>query len=212
MEYLLLDALGSFNQYSGWIVWNLFLAFIPLALSFGLFRRRRISRTPLWWLVLIVFIAFLPNAPYLLTDIIHLIRAVRAGYSVWIITLVFIPLHVFAILAGLEAYVISLLNQSHYLKRAGAKQFVHWAEFLAHALCAIGIYLGRFRRFNSWDLITQPRTVLIDTLDYLTSKRPLLVIIVTFLIITGAYWIAKQVTIGIGLRIRQLRQENEGIH
>lgn len=206
MEYLLANALEVFDRHSGWIVWNLFLAFIPLALSFWLFRRRRISRTPLWWLLLIVFIAFLPNAPYLLTDIIHLIRAIRAGYSAWIITIIFIPLHLFAILAGLEAYVISLLNQGHYLKRVGAKQFVLEAELLAHALCAIGIYLGRFKRFNSWDLITQPGAVLVDTLNQLTSKRPLAVMIITFVVIAVTYWLAKQVTIGVVLRIRQLRQ------
>ncbi len=209
MEYLLRDALESFNRHSGWIVWNLFLAFIPLILSFWLFRRRQVARTPLWWAILLVFIAFLPNAPYLLTDIIHLIRAVRAGYSVWIITLIFIPLHLFAILAGLEAYVISLLNQGHYLKRVGAQRFVLGAELLAHALCAIGIYLGRFKRFNSWDLLTQPSTVFVDALNQLTSKRPLAVMILTFVVITGIYWLAKQVTIGLGLRIRQLRHHRD---
>lgn len=209
MESILANAREVFDRHSGWIVWNLFLAFIPLILSFWLFRRRRISRTPFWWLLFIVFIAFLPNAPYLLTDIIHLLRAIRAGYSAWIITLIFIPLHTFAILAGLEAYVISLLNQGHYLKRVGAKQVVLAAELAAHALCAIGIYLGRFKRFNSWDLITQPGAVLLDTLNQLTSKRPLAVTIMTFVIITVTYWLAKQVTIGVILRIRQLRQGEE---
>lgn len=209
MESILANAREVFDRHSGWIVWNLFLAFIPLILSFWLFRRRRISRTPLWWLLFIVFIAFLPNAPYLLTDIIHLLRAIRAGYSAWIITLIFIPLHTFAILTGLEAYVISLLNQGHYLKRVGAKQFVLGAELLAHALCAIGIYLGRFKRFNSWDLITQPGAVLLDTFNQLTSKRPLAVTIMAFVIITVTYWLAKQVTIGVILRIRQLRQGEE---
>lgn len=209
MEYLLQEALDAFNRHSGWIVWNLFLALIPLLLSFWLFRCRPISRTLLWWGGLMIFIAFLPNAPYLLTDIIHLIRAVQAGYSVWIITLIFIPLHLFAILAGLEAYVISLLNQGHYLRRVGAQRWVLAAELLAHALCAIGIYLGRFKRFNSWDLLTQPSTVLIDALNHLTSKRPLAVMIITFMVITGIYWLAKQITIGLGLRIRQLRHHGD---
>ncbi|MGL4883991.1 MAG: DUF1361 domain-containing protein, partial [Waterburya sp.] len=75
MESILANAFEAFNQYSGWIVWNLFLAFIPLALSFWLFVRRNIKRSLLWWIGLVVFIAFLPNAPYLLTDIIHLIDA-----------------------------------------------------------------------------------------------------------------------------------------
>ena len=101
MESILADAFEAFNNYSGWIVWNLFLAFIPLILSFWLFLRRSKQRSLLWWLGLIVYITFLPNAPYLLTDIIHLIEAIRANYSIWITTLVFIPLHLLAILIGL---------------------------------------------------------------------------------------------------------------
>lgn len=204
MEAMLADALEVFDRHSGWIVWNLFLAFIPLVLSFWLFRRRRIQRSPLWWLILIIFIAFLPNAPYLLTDIIHLIRATRAGYSVWIITLIFIPLHLFAILSGLEAYVISVINQGHYLIKQGAKKYVIPAEFLVHALSALGVFLGRFRRFNSWDLVTQPNVVFAETLDDLTSKKPLVVTFITFIVISLSYMLMKQVTLGLMLQFRRI--------
>ncbi len=210
MKYILANALGAFNRYSGWIIWNLFLAFIPLALSFWLFRWQTKSRSLLWWIGLIVFIAFLPNAPYLLTDIIHLIEATRAGYSAWIITLIFIPLHLFAILSGLEAYVVSLINQGHYLRRQGAGKFVIWAELIVHALCAVGVYLGRFRRFNSWDLVTQPRIVFIKTINDLTTKQPLLVIAITFVVIAVSYWLMKQVTLGLLLRIRYARLSGDG--
>ena len=203
MEAILANALEAFNKHSGWIIWNLFLAFIPLALSFWLFRWRTKSRSLLWWIGLIVFISFLPNAPYLLTDIIHLIRATREGYSVWIITLIFIPLHLFAILSGMEAYVISVMNQGHYLKKQGAGKFLVWAELITHALSAIGVYLGRFRRFNSWDLVTQPNIVITDSLNDLTSKRPVVVIVITFIMITVCYWLMKQLTLGIILRIRE---------
>lgn len=205
MESLLGNALEAYNRYSGWIIWNLFLAFIPLVLSFWLFRRRSRSRPFLWWLALIVFIAFLPNAPYLLTDIIHLIRAIRSGYSVWTITLFFIPLHLFAIVAGFEAYVIALINQGYYLKRCGAGQFVVWAELLAHALCAVGVYLGRFLRFNSWDLVTDPGNVLLATIDQLTTRLPVLVMIIIFVVLLVLYWPMKQITLGLLLRLESLR-------
>jgi uncharacterized membrane protein len=212
MESILANAFEAFNQYSGWIVWNLFLAFIPLALSFWLFtqpyskRGSKVARRSLlWWVGFLVFIAFLPNTAYLLTDIIHLIEAIRAGYSIWITTLIFIPLHLFAIFIGWEAYVISLLNQSRYLERQGAKKFVLVSEILVHALCAVGIYLGRFLRFNSWDFVTQPNVVLVSTLDNLTSKKPLLVIIITFAVLTVLYWLTKQVTLGILWRIRNYK-------
>ncbi|MGL5076266.1 MAG: DUF1361 domain-containing protein [Waterburya sp.] len=205
MESILTNAFEAFNQYSGWIVWNLFLAFIPLALSFWLFVRKNIKRSLLWWIGLVVFIAFLPNAPYLLTDIIHLIDAIRAGYSIWITTLVFIPLHLLAIGLGWEAYVISLINQSHYLEKQGVKKLIPLSEFLVHVLSAIGIYLGRFLRFNSWDLVTQPNILLTSTLNDLTDKKPLLVIFITLIILTIFYWVMKQVTLGVLLRIRYFR-------
>ncbi len=201
---MLADALVVFERHSGWIIWNLFLAFIPLALSFWLFRRRHISRTWFWWMIYIIFIAFLPNAPYLLTDIIHLIRATRAGYSVWIITLIFIPLHVFAILSGLEAYVVSLINQNHYFKKLGLKRYIFTSEIMIHILCAVGVFLGRFRRFNSWDLVTQPDVILAKTLDDLTSKKPVLVIFITFVVITISYTLMKQITFGLMLQFRRI--------
>lgn len=212
MSYRFFELLSAFsNIYSGWILWNLFLAFIPLVLSFVLFRRKTSIRPIWWWALLVVFIAFLPNAPYMLTDIIHLIRGIRAGYSGWVIALVFIPLHITAILAGFEAYVISLINQGSYLKRQGAEKWVLRAELLVHALCAVGIYIGRFRRFNSWDLVSAPTDVVLTTLDDLTAQRPAAVMIITFIVLTIAYWAMKQITLGIYLRVRYAKQGKDVI-
>jgi uncharacterized membrane protein len=191
------------NIYSGWILWNLFLAFIPLVLS------KTIARPIQWWLLFVVYFLFLPNAPYLLTDIIHLIRGIRLGYSVWVIALVFVPLHLFAIVAGTEAYVIALINQGHYLKRLDLRRYVMWSELGTHLLCAIGIFLGRFRRFNSWDLVSDPTDLMLQTLDDLTSKRPLLVIFISFAVLVVLYWVMKQITLGLLLRIRYARSGKE---
>lgn len=203
MTERLIHALSALRQHSGWIIWNLFLAFIPLALSVWLFRSSSRSRSILWWVGFLVFIAFLPNAPYLLTDIIHLIEAIRDDYSVWVITLAILPPHLIAILAGFEAYVISLINLGYYLQREGIGRLVIWAELMTHTLCAIGIYLGRFPRLNSWDFVTQPDAVARTVMDNLTSKRPVLVIAITFVILTVLYWLMKQVTLGFILRMRQ---------
>lgn len=211
MERILGEYLGEFNGYSGWIVWNLFLAFIPMALSFWLFRWPHRSRTLVWWIALVSFIAFLPNAPYLLTDIIHLVGAARSTDSIWIVTLFFIPLHTFAILAGFEAYVVSLINQGHYLKKQGAGQFVKGAEILVHILCAIGIYLGRFIRFNSWDLITNPKNVLLVSMNELTSKFPVVVVLITVVVLILFYWIMKQITLGLVLRVQHVRRADRGL-
>ncbi|MBW4635091.1 MAG: DUF1361 domain-containing protein [Iphinoe sp. HA4291-MV1] len=179
----------------GWMTWNLFLAFIPLALSVWLFRTR-CGRSWVWWLGFVVFYAFLPNAPYLLTDIIHLIDDIRTIQSVWIITLVLIPLYVVVIFAGLEAYVISLINLSYYLHRIGKSKWILWVELMTHALCAVGVYWGRFLRFNSWDFVTQPDALLTRGVEETLGKQPLVIITITFGILVTLHWIMKRVTLG----------------
>ncbi|EDX85486.1 conserved hypothetical protein [Synechococcus sp. PCC 7335] len=189
------------------VVWWIALLLISIGMSYFLFNRPRSARTFLWWLGLVGFIAFLPNAPYVLTDIIHLIKGTRgSGIQVWLIALVFIPLHTVAILLGFEAYVLSILNQAYYLKKRGNERFILPSELLIHALSAIGIYLGRFVRLNSWDIATDPTSVLMITLNTLTTRRPAAVVFVTFVILTVLYWIMKQITLGIKLRIYYRKQ------
>ncbi|MDF5718834.1 MAG: DUF1361 domain-containing protein [Rhizonema sp. NSF051] len=187
----------------GWMSWNLFLAFIPLALSVWLFRTKR-GRSWVWWLGFVVFYAFLPNAPYLLTDVIHLIEDIRVTQSVWVITLVLIPVYVLVILAGFEAYVISLINLGHYLHRISKTQWIIRVELITHVLNAVGIYWGRFLRFNSWDIITQPDYLLAKGVEETLGKQPLVIITTTFGILTALYWIMKLVTLGF------IRQRSQG--
>jgi uncharacterized membrane protein len=192
--------------YSSWISWNLFLAFIPMALSFWLFRRST-RPNPFWWLVFLIYAAFLPNAPYLLTDIIHTIQAVRSTYSIWVITLIFLPIHFVAIFSGFQAYVIALINQGTYLTRRGHGRWVNVLELMTHALSALGIYMGRFDRLNSWEFVSDPTEVLQSVLNNLTAKFPVVVIVVSFFIITVLYWVMKQVNLGLVLRYREVRQQ-----
>lgn len=194
-EQLLARLLQVLGRNMGWMTWNLFLAFIPLVLSVWLFRTRR-GGSWLWWLGFLVFYAFLPNAPYLLTDVIHLIYDIRTIQSVWVITLVLIPVYLLVILAGFEAYVISLINLGYYLHRIDKSQWILWVELITHALCAIGIYWGRFLRFNSWDFITQPDALLTRGVEELLGKQPLLIITVTFIILVILHSLMKRVTLG----------------
>lgn len=185
---------------TNYIVWAITLVLI--ALDLWLLRSPQ-SRSWFWWLGFLVFIAFLPNAPYVLTDIIHLVEDIRQGYSIWTITLALVPQYLIFMIGGFEAYVLSLINLGEYLKRHGLGKFVLWVELTLHALSAIGIYLGRFLRFNSWDFVTQLHTLADSIVDDLVAKRPILVMGVTFAVIAGLYWIMKQVSLGIILRRKQ---------
>ncbi|MBD2663374.1 hypothetical protein B6N60_03256 [Richelia sinica FACHB-800] len=178
-----------------WMTWNLFLAFIPLVLSVWLFRTKK-GRSWVWWLGFTVFYAFLPNAPYLLTDVIHLIDDIRQIQSVWVITLVLIPVYLLVILAGFEAYVISLINWGYYLHRIGKSNWIFKMEIITHALCAVGIYWGRFLRFNSWDFITQPDAILTRGVEEILGKQPLVIIAITFVILLALHLLMKRVTLG----------------
>jgi uncharacterized membrane protein len=196
-----------FNYSTPFMTWNLFLAFIPLILSIWLFRLTP-RRSLLWWVTFGIFVAFLPNAPYVLTDIIHLITLIRFDHSVWTITLVLIPQYLFFIFSGLEAYVISLINLGYYYNKLQWGKSIIWVELVTHLLCALGIYLGRFQRFNSWDILTKPDYLMHSIVDNLTGKWSVMTISVTFLILVVLHWLMKEITLGIIERFRYRRTIN----
>lgn len=207
IQYVLHKTLEILQDNIGWMSWNLFLAFIPLGLSFILFRSlvaeasthvlARRSRSLFWWFGVLAFIAFLPNAPYVLTDVIHLIEAIRVYDSIWIIVLIIIPLYLVFFFAGFEAYVLALINLGYFLKQCGLGRYVLVAELLLHELSAFGIYLGRFLRFNSWDIVTQLDALTTSIVDDVARKGPLLIITLTFMLITALYWLMKRVTLAV---------------
>lgn len=196
MTTWMINALKILRDNLPWMGWNLFLAIIPFALSIWLFRRSQ-SRSLLWLVGFLAFVAFLPNAPYVLTDIIHLIRDIRWGESAWVITLVLVPQYLLFMLVGFEAYVLSLINLGHYMRQQGWGARIREAEMLLHALSAIGVYLGRFLRFNSWDILAKPHMLLDTVVDDLLAKWPLLVMAITFCVIAGLYWPLKQITLAV---------------
>lgn len=77
------------------------------------------------------------------------------------------------------------------------------AEVICHLLSAIGIYLGRFLRFNSWDLVTAPDAIATEVVNNVVGKRPLVIIAITFIIVAGLYWVMKRVSLATVLRKSQ---------
>ena len=185
------NAWQLFNLSTERIVWNSFLALIPFVLSIWLFRVS-LSRSLLWWLIFFVFVLFLPNAPYILTDSIHLISYIHQGYAKSLILLVLIPQYSIFIFIGFQLYVLSLLNLESYCDKHNLKASILPVELILHFLSAVGIYLGRFLRLNSWDLVTKPDEVFLS-FDNLLHKKPLIFISVCFLIIWGLYEVNKRV-------------------
>jgi uncharacterized membrane protein len=171
----------------GWMGWNLSLALVPLVLARFLFGHRE---RPRWLLITggAVFVAFLPNAPYVLTDVLHL-PGELTGRNHWLAAaLVGQYLCLFA--AGFAAYVLSLVRLERWLADHGVSQRRVLAVDLAlHALCAVGIVLGRVFRFNSWDVLTNP-TGLLDLMR-IPQPRTFAVLFVLFAILVGGATLAR---------------------
>ncbi len=181
-----------------------------MALDIWVLRQRGV-RSLRWWGGFFWFIAFLPNAPYVLTDIIHLIRQIKEGNSVWTVTLALIPQYLAFMLLGFGAYVLSVMNLGYYLKQQGWGKFILVTEITIHALSAIGIYLGRFIRFNTWDILTNPDALVNTVMNDLIGKRPVVVMAATFVVIAVLYWVMKQVILGISQRFYRTQSESESI-
>jgi len=139
------------------MIWNLFLAWIPFLISFFLYQMR-VRRG---WALLVAgcaWLAFFPNAPYMLTDLIHLGKPKSA--PIWFDSMMLVT---FA-WNGLFLALVSLrMMQSLVRQRWG--NLVSWFFALAVlVLSGFGVYLGRFERWNSWDVVTNPSSILADIL------------------------------------------------
>ena len=136
----------------GSLVWNLFLAWVPLVFALlarsefkpGASRSWRFGGFAAAWLL------FFPNAPYIFTDVIHL---TTYFYRHFWIDLVLILL---CALTGLVLGFVSLFLMQGLVRRLFGG-LASWLFIVAVAtLSGFGIYLGRFLRFNSWDVVWKP--------------------------------------------------------
>jgi uncharacterized membrane protein len=183
--------------------WNLLLALVPLALSTLLFEDER-KRGWFWWLGVGLFAAFLPNAPYALTDVIHLFERFDAepDLPVWATVLIVLEFGVYALVC-FQAYVWSVMSFVAYLQRHGLRWRSVAVELPVNALCAIGIYLGRIQRLNSWNVVTAPRRVLHQTVHGLVHPQPAQSIVVAFVVITVLYYILKAINVEIRAKLAE---------
>lgn len=141
------------------MAWNLLLASVPALLAALLFRPER-EPSPSWWIGLALFVAFLPNAPYVLTDVIHFAGEVRATPDDLHVAVVLIPKYAVFFTVGFGCYAFALLRLEGWLRARGwSLPTVRGVDLTMHAASAVGVFLGRVFRFNSWDLAVRPHEV-----------------------------------------------------
>ena len=163
---------------------NLFLAWIPFWAA-CLIRWMVHSWRRDWLFLLIpgaVWLFFLPNAPYMLTDLLHL-SVVKESTPIHLDLLVILSSAVTAYFLGFSS--LFLLQE---LLAERFNRIVSWVfSFVVLWLCGIGVYLGRFLRWNSWDLVDRPLSIILDTLDILKQTEAASFVIVFSLFLCSTY-------------------------
>jgi uncharacterized membrane protein len=156
------------------LIWNLFLAWVPLGAAwvFGRALGREQAKAvgvphppqayllagwpggvPPRWLAggaFVTWLLFLPNSPYIITDLIHLHH--MAGQALWYDALMIF----FFALGGLLAGLVSVAAIHRSLRRVVGR-WPAWGTIIGCLiLCGFGVFLGRFQRWNSWDALQDP--------------------------------------------------------
>jgi uncharacterized membrane protein len=153
----------SGNRDYNFLIWNLFLAWIPLGLAHiaSVMAWRRTFLIFALPLVVVLWMLFFPNAPYILTDLQHL-GYPKPGVPLWFDMLMLIWFAWTGLLLGVVSLFLMHDIVRHQFGRVAGWVFV----FTVGVLCGFGIYIGRFLQYNSWDILSNPLELLHDLRSY----------------------------------------------
>ncbi|TLV01052.1 DUF1361 domain-containing protein [Dyadobacter luticola] len=153
------------------LAWNLFLAWVPLLFIKWVWEKEAKQSLPFWQLAifLTIWLLFFPNAPYIITDLKHL-RAVPE-HMIWYDALMIFTFSVAGFLTGL--YSIRIVHR--IIVRRWNEQLAWMVISVSMLASGFGVFLGRYGRWNSWDIVTQPgslaRGILASLRDPLAIKH-----------------------------------------
>lgn len=141
--------------------WNLFLAFLPwLFTSMVILKPKLQKRKIIIGIMLVVWLLFFPNAPYILTDLFHL--RLKTSMPIWFDLVLILSFAWTGLLFGF----LSLWDIENILNKFIPRKWIISAlsVFLLF-LGSFGIYIGRYLRWNSWDIISEPFNLMYDIGD-----------------------------------------------
>lgn len=173
------------TPYFLFLVWNLFLAGIPFIITTYLISLKTPSKLSIVFFFTI-WLVFLPNAPYIVTDFYHL--RLSESHLIWLDALV---IFCFA-MSGLILFYFSLSDMyttlSLFVKRGYGKILIYGSCILS----GFGIYLGRFLRYNSWEILSNPTQLIKDCFSILVYPKShiqawLFVLLTSFVLSIGFY-------------------------
>lgn len=137
--------------------WNLFLAFMPwfftsLLHVFPQWKKHKL----ILWMIGLSWLAFFPNAPYILTDLFHLHGS--SSMPMWFDLVLILAFAWTGILFGF----LSLWDLEKLMATKVQKRWIPFISVGLLFLSSFGIYLGRYLRWNSWDLLNRPGAIIQD--------------------------------------------------
>ena len=145
--------------------WNLFLALIPWALTTWLIIHPKIRKYKIVvGLVICIWLLFFPNAPYILTDLFHL-KYTALSIPIWFDLVLILSFAWTGLLFGF----FSLWDIEFILSKFFKQKYISVISIILLFLGSFGIYLGRYLRWNSWDIINKPFQLMYDIGDRLIN-------------------------------------------
>lgn len=171
----------------GYLIWNLFLAWLPLAFAVRLVL---LLRRKLWssWEALatsVLWLVFLPNSFYMISDFVHLenVRRVDVLYD----SLMFTSFIYTGVVLGFSSLYLIHIQLRRRLSARAASFWVAVTLFI----CSLAVYAGRDLRWNSWDVLTNPGGLLFDVSDRLqhpAAYPQMFATTLTFFVLTASMY------------------------
>jgi uncharacterized membrane protein len=188
VAFFVVDAITDHSLQFDYLLWNLFLSWIPLIFTLMLLRS---LKTRLWsdWLPLGITIAWLlllPNSFYMISDYLH-VQQVAPNELVYDVVM-FTAFIITSILLGF----VSLYLIHRELRKRLVSRRANSVIAAVLLLCSYAIYLGRDLRWNSWSILTNPAGVLFDVSDHLIhplESGQMYLVTVSFFVLLGSIYL-----------------------
>ncbi len=154
------------NNIFDFLTWNLFLGFLPLFAAWIIDYFDEKLSPFLFLMGSFIWLIFYPNAPYMISDLIHVAEAPDLIHDTFII-------FSFAMLSAFYGF-LSLKIMHHLFEKRKGKKIANASIFTALLLSCLGFFMGRILRLNSWDIFTKPLEVIQDVFEHLwpITKNP----------------------------------------
>ncbi len=189
--------IGAHSTRYNFLVWNLILAWVPVVLIFWLKRRLPTSRwlSSLNIMITLLYVAFLPNSFYLVSDLVHL--HATGEVNILFDAVLFASFIFNGFIGGMLSLYLIHVELLKRLSRERAHQIIGGIILIS----SFAIYLGRNLRWSTWDLLLSPAGLIFDVseplLNPVAHPQAFLTTVTFFMLISSMYFVAWQLIMAI---------------